>query len=323
LRSDFKGKRLHMLLIVSAILMCCLIVLRNPHASPPAEPGQTRKTGPQSASVRRHLANQSLLTAADFEMVPNAKIALDNGANIDARGLGGRTPLMSAARYGNVALTSLLLCHGASVNLKDGAGETAMTTAASGGYHKGDYLQVLRLLFQYGARVNMKNIFGDTALMDASSSCNAVTVYFLLNHGAKPDARDNDRETAISLALCQNNSIRVVQLLRQHGVRLPKASLNEALLAVASFGDPGSIKWLLRLGADVNTKNYLNHTVLMSAAVGGNTPVVGMLLDKGVNVNVVERCDAEASNIGGTALQQAESARQYDVVKILTQAGGR
>lgn len=49
---------------------------------------------------------------------------LNAGATIDLRGDLGRTPLMEAVAFGNVAVLELLLGRGASIELKDDYGES-------------------------------------------------------------------------------------------------------------------------------------------------------------------------------------------------------
>ena len=69
-------------------------------------------------------------------------------------------------------------------------------------------------------------------------------------------------------------------------------------------------------GADVNATDNKQETVLMDAAMGGNTDVVKILLSKGVDVNA-------KNNKGETALSIARGKSFSDVVKLLKAAGAR
>lgn len=55
---------------------------------------------------------------------------LDKGANVNARGFEGTTPLIEAARLGDVETIKLLLSRGADISAKDDEGKTALDIAA-------------------------------------------------------------------------------------------------------------------------------------------------------------------------------------------------
>lgn len=62
------------------------------------------------------------------------QIHLANGANVNALGIGGNTPLMQAAISGYAKTITVLLSHGAKPQLKNKAGETAAMLAARQGH---------------------------------------------------------------------------------------------------------------------------------------------------------------------------------------------
>jgi ankyrin repeat protein len=60
---------------------------------------------------------------------------LDAGAEVDAAGVDGRTPLLHAARTDNAAFVEVLLERGASTDVVSVAGQTALTAAVAGNCH--------------------------------------------------------------------------------------------------------------------------------------------------------------------------------------------
>ncbi|MCH2184835.1 ankyrin repeat domain-containing protein, partial [Myxococcota bacterium] len=89
------------------------------------------------------------------------------GAEIDARGGDGRTPLMCAAGFDmNSEVINLLINAGAEVNARDLIGYTPLIIAAS----KTQNPEVITAIIKGGAEVNARDIFDLTPLMHAADS---------------------------------------------------------------------------------------------------------------------------------------------------------
>lgn len=86
---------------------------------------------------------------------------LNSGADINATGEGGATPLMDAANYGNVQIVEILLNRGAKIDVRSSEGEnyTALLVAAERGH-----TQVVRSLLKYKPDLTLRNRRGETAL---------------------------------------------------------------------------------------------------------------------------------------------------------------
>jgi len=74
-------------------------------------------------------------------------IFLVAGEDVNKRDELGRTPLMYAARDGNLEKVKQLLKRGADVNLQDNNGRTALRYATAFGYE-----EIIALLKSYGAK---------------------------------------------------------------------------------------------------------------------------------------------------------------------------
>lgn len=161
------------------------------------------------------------LTALD--LLP---ILLDHGAVVDATLKGptlhrahtpgegsfgeGTTPLMRAARNGDVPAMRLLLARGADLKRAQKNGTTALMLAAGLGRGTGvfakDYateaqlLDAVKFLVESGADVNAAAENGQTALHMAAQASDAI-VQYLVEHGADLDAKDKQGRTALDVAM--------------------------------------------------------------------------------------------------------------------------
>ncbi|MBV8516683.1 MAG: ankyrin repeat domain-containing protein [Acidobacteria bacterium] len=107
------------------------------------------------------------------------------------------TPLVTAARAGDVARVRALLAHGADPNAPSGEnGWTPLLHAV----HKSQPAAAAALLAA-GADPNRAGDGGMTPLMMAAGYGDRATVALLLGHGAKPAAADHNGETALDYAL--------------------------------------------------------------------------------------------------------------------------
>ena len=91
-------------------------------------------------------------------------VMIQAGADVNAKGAKGLTPLMMAAGNGRVEMTELLLLSGANINATDDAGNTALMWAAT----RQD-TGTLKILLDAGAGINLRNNAKQTALEMAGS----------------------------------------------------------------------------------------------------------------------------------------------------------
>jgi cytohesin len=132
-----------------------------------------------------------------------------NGADVNANSLGGLTPLHLAAEYGHKETSESLIAKGADVNAKDdgGAGGTPLHQAAFHGQ-----LEIVKLLTAKGADVNARNSIGGTPLHYTALRGRKEIAELLIAKGADVNAKDEEGETPLDWADGET-----ADLLRKHG----------------------------------------------------------------------------------------------------------
>ncbi len=152
---------------------------------------------------------------------------LEAGAGVNARCEDGETALMVAAITGLLEVIGVLLEAGADVNETSKFGLTALIGAKREGRS-----DCVKLLLDAGADVNTQDVgwpvrvrnqlffqdVGWTALMKAAHWGYFEIVQLLLNAEADMNVRNEDGETALTIAIKRNNT-EVERLLRNAGAK--------------------------------------------------------------------------------------------------------
>ncbi|HVU23131.1 MAG TPA: ankyrin repeat domain-containing protein [Opitutus sp.] len=276
----------------------------------------------------RSTANTTLLEAAKAGDLSAVQKALDEGADVNAEGLGGGTPLFLAALKNQPEVVKLLLDKGADINRRPtNAGLTPLMTAAFS-----NHVSVVELLLERGADTgalvsdrsadtgDKATALGVTALELAAGNGAIEAVERLLAKGVDI----NDRNSA---ALCMavahqtqptSSNSKMVKLLLERGAD-PNGTgptNTQPLLMAAGLGDDANVRLLLEKGADINAKSVSGKTSLMLSAALGKKEAVRILLSGGASIN-------EVSPEGMTALALAKQGGHMEIAQMIGAAGGK
>jgi len=134
---------------------------------------------------------------------------LNMGTNVNAVGSDGNRALDIACLKGDAASARILLEHGANPNLRNKAGSTPLHDAALSGNK-----EVVEMLLARGADVSAQDPESkSTPLHYAASFGRLEAVKTLVEHGADVSAKDSKGQTALQLAI-NNNQGEVTAFLR-------------------------------------------------------------------------------------------------------------
>jgi len=175
------------------------------------EAEQAAATTPQ----QRQLGAQ-LVVAIDEGYPDTIRSLVKSGADVDRYVPGEGTPLVQAARLGDVRTARMLLAAGADVNkAAPGDGNPLIAAAA----HR--RLEMVELLVEAGADVNAYVRYDETPLINAARRGDVPVVAYLIERGADPNLavlsgnRPGEMRSPLSMAA----DAEVVDFLKRHGAR--------------------------------------------------------------------------------------------------------
>jgi uncharacterized protein len=255
----------------------------------------------------------------------------DRGRRAEIKG--GMTPLLYAARDGNVAAARRLIDAGADLELGDANSIRPLLMSLLN-----NNLEVGRLLLSKGANVNADDFWGRTPLWAAVEYRNLD-----MNNNDQDSPTDNGVDRAPILVMITelidagaNVNARTRELFP---VRRWLYSLNDVswvdftgqtpFLRAALSADTATMRLLVERGADPNLPTLAGTTPLMAAA--GVNWVVAQTYTESVQarLDAVKLClelgaDVNATNsMGLTALLGAVNRGSNDIIELLVQRGAR
>lgn len=283
-------------------------------------------------------ASGGLSTDADTATA-TVQILLAHGA--DVQGKAAAIPLRYAIDSYSPTMARLLLDAGASPDTKNEFGEPVIVSASS----VAGAVFVLQVLLDYGADINATTDDDVTALMTAAELGLLETVQLLVVSGANLNLVDSYGYSVFAYAAMSDYSHVLAYLVGREGFDINAEGLVH--LAV-SYGCDEALKVLLQRGAPANQADHMGLTplmlaidsenlltvktlldywthrsgggphvfqALMFACVRESKSIVGLLLENGVDINMV---DGE----GLTVMAHAKIAGRHTVVQLIASYGG-
>lgn len=228
-----------------------------------------------------HAQNSNFFELVKTGTPQDIQAAIDKGADVNAPGMGGMTPLMYAAQYNeNSEVFDTLLIAGADVKAKATAGATALILAARHNQNP----EVITSLLNAGAEVRAKDDTGRVAFDYAQ------------NNGKLKDTdafRQLKEATMDLFAIMQDGTPQDVQIAINNGADSKAWDVNGAtpLMYAARYNsNPDMIEILLKAGADMFHRDEYGATPLMWAAEYSNNPgMISMLLKAGADAKAKDK----------------------------------
>lgn len=180
------------------------------------------------------------IQAASGHLSLERRVALEIGADVNAKNHHGLTPLLLAAANGHTDSAFVLFQYNADSSVMNHDRQTPFSVAAAKGYE-----DLVQLLFDHGADINTKDKYSQTPLSRAAAAGHEKTVRLLLKFGVDIEIKDHQGQTPLSLA--------------------------------ATEGHEKIVHLLLHYGADSNTEDKCGQTPLSRAIANGHEMVVTML----------------------------------------------
>lgn len=218
----------------------------------------------------------------DIEAV---KAMIEAGADVNYE-YWGKTALGLAVTDHNPEMVKMLLSKGANINHRDeSTGYTHLMMALNS-----SQIEMAKLLVSEGADINLKSNGGVTALILAAGNSKELVELFLAN-GADINART---ETNLGVftqyvmgIISERVSIDLAELLLKKGADVDEenshifATGETPLFMAAGEDNEELIKFLIKNGANVNTKSKEGKTPLSIAVEEGHTKIIELLKSNG------------------------------------------
>ena len=248
------------------------------------------------------------VTAGDLEKV-KALIEADPTL-LESKDNNGNTPLMMACKTLQVEAANYLIDKGANVNAIGRVGVTPLFCFPS---DKETPLDLVQRLVDKGADVNAKLRLNRnwTVLVEYVVRRNVKMVKFLLEHGADPSIRDIEG-TPLHMAINVKGREDVAAFLVESGVKLQEFSFgNTELHLVAIRGLADLVPALVKRGADVNAVNEYGHTPLFYAASLGRRKTAEALIAAGADKSAIVETNYGKAPQLTESLQEGEAYLWY------------
>uniref|UniRef100_A0A8C7YQL1 Transient receptor potential cation channel, subfamily A, member 1b n=1 Tax=Oryzias sinensis TaxID=183150 RepID=A0A8C7YQL1_9TELE len=221
-----------------------------------------------------------------------------NATDCNLQGDLGNTPLMMACSINNCEALTILLKHGAKLCQQNKLGHFPMHAAAFAGAKKAMEV-ILKAGEEHGhpaaVHINYLDKSNSSPLHLAVRGGNIDAIRLCIATGAKIDQQQNDRSTPLHLA-CTQGATEVVKLMLstvdqvEDFINLTDGACQTPLHRATIFDHSELAEYLISLGADLNSCDCKGNTPLLLATSCGAWKCVALLLSKGANVNLKDKC---------------------------------
>lgn len=273
------------------------------------------------------LATLESLRAFDRRSKPHAtpetvQALLDAGADPNAVGERGLTPIHLAVQTGEVALVERLERAGADVQHRTAGGYTTLLHACYQPPGKGK-LAILQKLISAGIDANAASDYGESPLSVCLYFGDFAALRLLVKAGSEP-ARLGWSEPMARFALAGDQEPAAWEAVRAIPEQSKTAWRLTPLLLATKQGSLAKLDWLLAQGADVHASAHCGQTALHLAAEHDHLKVVDRLLELGLatdtrnefeETSLMHACEWDAPRVVARLLGAGASVEAEDHVQ--------
>ena len=194
------------------------------------------------------------------------------------------------------------------IDVADSTGRTTLAWAA----RQGDE-DVVKALLACGADPNHRDTVGSTPLHMSVYASSPECLRLLLNANADVDIKNNDGDTALTMAAQVEDRIDLLELLLAYGADIECTnSFDKTPLRLSATGNhPKQVSFLLGKGANINASDSTGRTALHSAIMYRSSAVVKILMD-----NPALNYELKLED-GSTAIHIAALYADVEILKIM------
>jgi len=215
----------------------------------------------------------SLLEAVFDNDIQTAQSLLQNGADVNFKGLDNVAAMHYAVNQNNKDMVELLISHEADINITDFYNNTPLILAAILGLDT-----ILNLLILHDANLNTTDIYSRNAVHHAVFSANIISLDMLLFYEADKDVKDESGFTPFLYAVSFGD-IDMLKLLIEADVDIHTSDNdgNNAILIAIKNQQTQMLEYLLLHNLDVKTVNKRNINAFELAVLTKNYNIIEML----------------------------------------------
>jgi ankyrin repeat protein len=293
-----------------------------------------------------------MIDAAEKGYLVEVKMAVEAGADINAKNDFGDSALHLACDNGHLPVVKFLMEKGAEISLMNGIDMTPLHMAVRSGHTDivryicekalpltervlNDVLTVARmsaysneiiykLVYDYRIRMVRPSPAdagnAEELLLNSSESGDLDGVLKALEEGADPDVVDDRGMKPLTWAALRGH-LDIVKHLVENGATVDGRNTAKwtPLMEAAMEGHLEIVQYLVEKGADVNATTIVTGTALMFSSGNGHIEIVKFLLENGADINV--QIDGSDDDDGKTALDYAIQFNRPAVIKLLREHG--
>ena len=249
---------------------------------------------------------------AQYGSMPKVETCLTIGINTDICNRDGDTALTIAARSGNLNIVKLLVNSGSDVSIRNNDGLNATDCAFCNNHEE---VQAFLLASQ---ELAIPHSLGCTMLEECRQG-NIESVKSLIDaHGeAIVNFRDQSFQHYSPLHVaCNAGHLALAQLLKQNRANINSRNhiFDTILMSSSIRNNMHIVEWLITQGVRMNNRNSFHESALFVAAIKGYFPMVKLLVENGILLNF-------HTTKNSTALHAAVQEQHFDILAYLLNKG--